>query len=38
MTEAQALLHGDLHTGSIFVNELGMKIFDSICILRHDGI
>lgn len=29
MTEAQALLHGDLHTGSIFVNELGMKIFDS---------
>lgn len=29
MTLAQAFLHGDLHTGSIFVNESGMKVFDS---------
>lgn len=28
MTDAQSLLHGDLHTGSIFVNETDTKIFD----------
>ncbi len=28
MNEAQALLHGDLHTGSIFVKEDSTKIFD----------
>ncbi|MBQ9436734.1 MAG: S-methyl-5-thioribose kinase [Lachnospiraceae bacterium] len=29
MTNAQALLHGDLHTGSIFIKEDGIKVFDS---------
>ncbi len=29
MNNAQALIHGDLHTGSIFVNERGIKIIDS---------
>ena len=28
MTDAQALLHGDLHTGSIFINEKDLKVFD----------
>ncbi|MCC6093421.1 MAG: S-methyl-5-thioribose kinase [Eubacterium sp.] len=28
MTNAQALLHGDLHTGSVFVKENETKIFD----------
>jgi len=28
MNNAQALLHGDLHTGSIFANETGVKILD----------
>lgn len=28
MTNAQALLHGDLHTGSIFIKEDAMKVFD----------
>jgi len=28
LTEAEALLHGDLHTGSIFVSETETKIFD----------
>ncbi len=28
MNEAQALIHGDLHTGSIFVNASGMKVID----------
>ncbi len=28
MTNAQALLHGDLHTGSIFIKEDGVKVFD----------
>ncbi len=28
MTEAQALIHGDLHTGSIFVKEDSTKVFD----------
>ena len=28
MTDAQALLHGDLHTGSIFINETDLKVFD----------
>lgn len=27
--QSQALLHGDLHTGSIFVNEEGIKVIDS---------
>ncbi len=29
MTGTQALLHGDLHTGSIFIKEDGFKAFDS---------
>ncbi|WPC44002.1 S-methyl-5-thioribose kinase [Clostridium sp. JS66] len=29
MTKAEALLHGDLHTGSIFITENSMKIFDT---------
>ncbi|PTQ55583.1 MAG: 5-methylthioribose kinase [Candidatus Carbobacillus altaicus] len=28
MTEAQALIHGDLHTGSIFVDEQTTKVID----------
>jgi 5-methylthioribose kinase len=28
MTNAQALLHGDLHTGSVFIREDATKIFD----------
>jgi 5-methylthioribose kinase len=28
MNHAQALLHGDLHSGSIFVNEQGVKVID----------
>jgi len=28
LTEAQALLHGDLHTGSIFINEKTLKVID----------
>ncbi len=28
MTNAQALLHGDLHTGSIFINESSIKVID----------
>lgn len=28
MNQAQALLHGDLHSGSIFINEKGIKIID----------
>ncbi|MDO5725601.1 MAG: S-methyl-5-thioribose kinase [Tissierellia bacterium] len=28
MNNAQALIHGDLHTGSIFINEKGIKIID----------
>ena len=28
MTNAQALIHGDLHTGSIFIKEDGLKVFD----------
>ena len=28
MNDAQALLHGDLHTGSIFINQSGIKVFD----------
>ena len=28
MNNAQALLHGDLHSGSIFINENGIKIID----------
>ncbi len=29
MTNAQALIHGDLHTGSIFIRRDSMKAFDS---------
>lgn len=29
LTEAQSLIHGDLHTGSIFANEQETKVFDS---------
>ena len=28
MNHAQALVHGDLHSGSIFINEQGIKIID----------
>ena len=28
MNNAQALLHGDLHSGSIFINERGLKVLD----------
>ncbi|OJG63936.1 5-methylthioribose kinase [Enterococcus malodoratus] len=28
MNNAQALIHGDLHTGSIFINQSGVKIID----------
>ncbi|WP_448949683.1 S-methyl-5-thioribose kinase [Latilactobacillus sakei] len=28
MNNAQALLHGDLHSGSIFINETGIRVFD----------
>ncbi len=28
MNNAQALIHGDLHTGSIFANENGIKVID----------
>ena len=28
MNDAQALLHGDLHTGSIFIKQGGTKVFD----------
>ncbi|MBQ3372524.1 MAG: S-methyl-5-thioribose kinase [Oscillospiraceae bacterium] len=28
MNNAQALIHGDLHTGSIFANERGIKVLD----------
>ena len=28
MTRAQSLLHGDLHTGSIFINDTSTKVFD----------
>ena len=28
MNHAQALIHGDLHSGSIFVNEKGIKVID----------
>lgn len=29
ITKAEALLHGDLHTGSIFITEDSMKVFDT---------
>lgn len=28
MNNAQALIHGDLHSGSIFINQKGMKVID----------
>lgn len=28
MNNAQSLLHGDLHTGSIFINQTGLKVID----------
>ena len=28
MNNAQSLLHGDLHTGSIFINQSGLKVID----------
>lgn len=28
MEHAQALIHGDLHSGSIFINSKGLKVFD----------
>lgn len=28
MNNTQALIHGDLHSGSIFINEKGMKVID----------
>ena len=29
MTHAQALIHGDLHTGSIFIKEDSTKVIDA---------
>jgi 5-methylthioribose kinase len=29
MTRAQALIHGDLHTGSIFIDQEAIKVFDT---------
>lgn len=29
MTKAESLLHGDLHTGSIFINDDKIKVFDT---------
>ncbi|MCG8639964.1 MAG: S-methyl-5-thioribose kinase, partial [Desulfobacterales bacterium] len=29
MTKAQALIHGDLHTGSLFINQQDLKAFDT---------
>lgn len=29
MTKAQSLIHGDLHTGSIFINQEAIKVFDA---------
>ncbi len=29
LTRAEALLHGDVHSGSIFVHEHGLKVFDA---------
>ncbi len=29
LTSTQSLIHGDLHTGSIFINENDFKVFDS---------
>lgn len=29
MTKAQSLIHGDLHTGSIFINQEAIKVFDT---------
>ena len=29
MTKAQALIHGDLHTGSIFIDQKAIKVFDT---------
>ncbi|AZO95761.1 S-methyl-5-thioribose kinase [Halocella sp. SP3-1] len=29
MTRAQALIHGDLHTGSIFIDQKTLKVFDT---------
>ncbi len=29
MTKAQALIHGDLHTGSIFIDQEAIKVFDT---------
>lgn len=28
MNNTQALVHGDLHTGSIFINQAGLKVID----------
>ena len=28
MNYSQSLIHGDLHSGSIFINEKGIKIID----------
>lgn len=28
MTKSESMIHGDLHSGSIFVNEKGLKVFD----------
>ena len=28
MNNAQALIHGDLHSGSIFINKNGIKVID----------
>lgn len=28
MTKSESMIHGDLHSGSIFINEHGIKVFD----------
>nr|WP_276939942.1 S-methyl-5-thioribose kinase [Helcococcus sueciensis] len=28
MTKSESMIHGDLHSGSIFINERGIKVFD----------
>ncbi len=33
MTKAEGLLHGDLHTGSIFITEDDMRVLIQNCFL-----
>lgn len=39
MNNAQSLLHGDLHTGSIFINQRGLKVIDpEFAFMVHRGM